>query len=145
MTKYQAVLTAVNWWTNKINNPEPHSNGDNSAASIFACMFADMMQEKLTELQIAEFRAELARLIERQIEREIEMYHSKVMVYLSCDYHPCAMLFDAAQRAGISKSNFPYKTNMLIESINGGRDYTVRVSDGYCQSYVKLGPTNEEK
>lgn len=145
MTEYQAVLTAVNWWANEISNPKPHSNGDNSPASLFACMFADMMQEKITELQIVEFRAELARLIEREIERDIEMHYSRVMVYLICDYHPCEMLSDAAERAGISKSNFPYKTGMLIESIDGGKDYTVSVSDGYAQPYVKLYPTNEEK
>ena len=55
------------------------------------------------------------------------------------------MLSDAAEHAGISKSNFPFKTNMLIESVDSGKDYTVSVSDGYAQPYVKLYPTNEEK
>ena len=145
MTKNQAIITAVNWWADKINNPEPHSNGDNSPISIFACLFADMRQEKLTELQLMEFRAKLAELIGRQIERDIEMYHSRVMVILCCDYDPCAMLFDAAQQAGISKSNFPYKTNMIIESTDDGKYFTVKVSDGYRQPYVELYPVNEEK
>lgn len=142
MTKYQAVLTAVNWWADKINKPEPHSNGDNSAASVFACLFADMMQEKITEQQILTFRAALAEKIDEQIAREIEVGYSGVLVYLACDYHPCDMLFDAAQEAGISKSNFPYKTNMMIES-KDGRNYSVSVSDGYAQPYVELYPVHE--
>lgn len=144
MTRSQAILTAVNWWANKIDNPEPHSNGDDSVASIFACLLADKLQEKHTEIQLLEFRATLAELLGQQIEREIEIGRSIIITYLACDYQPCDMLFDAAQRAGISRANFPYKTCMIIESRDGGKYFTVEVSDGYCQPYVELYPVDGE-
>lgn len=146
MTKYQAIRTAVYWWSNKINMPEPHDNGDNSSASVFACLFADMKVKQCTESQLMEFRSTLARLIERQIDREMEIDYSKtIRIFLSCDYHPYAMLFDAAQQAGISKSNFPFKTYMLIETNDCGKYFHIKVSDGYGRPYVELDPVNEEK
>lgn len=145
MTRNEAIITAVDWWVDKINRKEPHDNGDNSPASVFACLFADMKQEILTEINLRAFRSSLAELLLWEVERYLEIDPTTVDICLGCDYHPCAMLWDAAKEAGIPEANFPYKTAMIIESRDGGRYFTVHVSDGYGEPYVELYPVNEEK
>ena len=49
------------------------------------------------------------------------------------DYGPCGMLIDAANEAGISAANFPFKTTMFVTEKDG-----IIVRDGYGASAVKL-------
>jgi hypothetical protein len=49
------------------------------------------------------------------------------------DYGPCGMLADAANEAGISAANFPFKTTMFLTEKDG-----IIVRNGYGAPAVKL-------
>ena len=134
MTREIAIKTAAKWWADKLRKRDPHSNGDNNPASVFACMFADMGKENIPEKKLTAFTAEL----ESQIRNAFNLFNSRnVEVWLGCDYGPCRMLSEAADEAGIKALNFPFKTHMFIKE-DGLDNCTVKVSDGYAQPYVKL-------
>lgn len=134
MKRETAIKTAAKWWADKLRQRAPHSNGDNSTASVFACMFADMSTEAASEEKIAVFTAEL----EHQLREHMDNINDRY-VCLDCDYAPCTMLGESADEAGINRLNFPFKTNMTIEQ-NSSMDYSVRVSDGYAQPWENLYP-----
>lgn len=133
MTKTHAIKTAAKWWADKLKQRQPHSNGDNSTSSVFACIFADMLTEKITDDQLTLFTAEL----ESEIHNFMEKYNERHTL-LSCDYGPGSMLQEAADKAGINYLNFPYKTHMHIE--RKGDSYTVEVRDGYGRDYERVMP-----
>ena len=136
MTKEKAIHTAAKWWTDKLRQRQPHSNGDNSTSSIFTCMLADIGAKKPTEDQLALFETELERLI-----LEFMDTYDDRWVVLSCDYGPGLLLYDAAQKASINLLNFPFKTHMHIRK--NGDDFEVSVSDGYAQPYDTVPPYEE--
>lgn len=126
MAENKAVFEkAVNWWCEKLESRQPHSNGDSSAPSVMACMMADIGTKAVTDEQIAVFREELLKELE-------EKQDTGWGISLECDYGPCRELDAAAQKAGINVLNFPFKTGMEI------RDGKVRVSDGYAKPYVEI-------
>lgn len=131
MTKEQAIKTAVKWWSDKLRSRARHDNGDTSFASLFACVLADQLSKPITDEQLEVFAAELTKILEVHLN---EHRYALLMV----DYDPCKMLYDAAEAAGISAHNFPYKTDVMVENRND--DYAVLVSDGYAQPYEKLNP-----
>ena len=133
MTKEKAIQTAAKWWTDKLRQREPHSNGDNSISSIFSCIIADIGAKELQEEQLALFETELERLI-----LEFMDTYDDSWVTLNSDYGPGLLLYEAAQKASINVLNFPYKTCMHIRK--NGADFEVTVSDGYAQPYDTLPP-----
>lgn len=134
MTKEQAIKTAVKWWSNKLKSKAPHSNGDNSMSSIFACMIADGGMQDVTDEQLDVFESELYSHIEGEID-------TRTFFGLGCDYNPTINLSEAAKKAGISEFNFPYKVWMNIDNKGDTEDgYVVSVSDGYAQPYQNLEP-----
>lgn len=134
MTRETAIKTAAKWWADKLRQRAPHSNGDNSPASVFACMFADMGTEAASEEKIAVFTEEL----EHQIQEHMDNINNRY-VCLDCDYAPCTLLAESAARAGINRLNFPFKTDMIIEQ-GISMDYKVLVSDGYGQPWDNISP-----
>jgi hypothetical protein len=60
-------------------------------------------------------------------------------VYLGVDYNPSVNLREAAEAAGISMFNFPYKTDLYIRWTDDD-DYTVYVYDGYRAPREELQP-----
>lgn len=143
MTQEQAINTVVNWWSNKLKQKSPHSNGDSGAASVFGCFLADINMRNISEHQLSTFEKELYKEIKSEIENRLieSRWHS---LSVGCDYDPCRMLSDAAKKADISTWNFPYKTWMSIsienDDLNDG--FQVRVSDGYRAEWVSLSPVN---
>lgn len=133
MNRETAIKTAAKWWTDKLRQRAPHSNGDNSPASVLACMLADIGSDNVQEEQLAVFTRELENGI-REAMAENERW-----VCLFCDYNPNLILRSAAEKAGISTMNFPYKTCMDIE-MRGYDTYVVQVSDGYAAPYVDVAP-----
>lgn len=133
MTKTHAIKTAAKWWADKLKRRQPHSNGDNSSHSRFACLLADLGTEPITDEQLALFAEELEREIGKYMDENPDRY-----THIGCDYGPCRTLHEAAKKAGINALNFPYKTNMLIEQ--NGAVYTVQVSDGYARGYETVLP-----
>lgn len=133
MTKTHAIKTAAKWWTDKLKRREPHSNGDNSTSSVFACLLADSGTKAITDNQLVLFTEEL----ERGIQNYMDKYPYR-HTFIGCDYGPDRVLGEAADKAGINYLNFPFKTNLLIEQIGDG--YTVKVSDGYGRGYETVLP-----
>lgn len=123
MTKEQAINIAVEWWANKLYSKVPHSNGDNSFASVMACLLADSGMENVTDEKIDIFKKELT----SQIEHEMPNRWSEV--YLGVDYNPSVNLRESAKKAGINVLNFPFKTDLYIHW--EGDNYSVYVHDGY--------------
>lgn len=133
MTKTHAIKTAAKWWADKLKQRQPHSNGDNSTSSLFACFLADSCTKAITDDQLVLFTEELERGIQKFME-ENPWYHT----WLSCDYGPEMVLREAADKAGINYLNFPFKTNMCIQ--RSGDSYSVQVSDGYGRGYETVLP-----
>ena len=133
MTKDHAIKTAAKWWADKLKQRQPHSNGDNSPASIFACFLADHRTEAITDKKLALFTEELECQIRQYMDWRCGRY-----TWIGCDYGPGMMLREAADKAGINYLNFPFKTNMIIEQ--RGDDYSVQVSDGYGSAYETVLP-----
>ena len=131
MDREKVIEVAVNWWADKIGNKYRHSNGDNSPASVMACLMADMSHKKPTPEQIDTFKSELKKRIEEEYAKIENREYGRI--WLSCDYAPCKTLYEAAIIAGVNELNFPFKTNMCITKGE------VTVSDGYCMPYVKIG------
>ena len=133
MNRTEAIETAARWWAKKLQIRRPHSNGDSSPASIFACMLADLGTEPVSDAKLEVFVADLA----KRVDKDLREHRT---CWLSCDYGPCNLLGEAAKKAGINTMNFPYKTHMNISPM-GGDEYKVEVADGYGRPYVEL--TNE--
>lgn len=134
MNRETAIKTAAKWWTDKLRQRAPHSNGDNSLSSVFAMMMADMLTTPMSEKQLTKFQ----KALEEIIDHDLKDYG----LGLHCDYGPDHHLFGAAQQAKINANNFPFKTSMVIEK--KGDDYTVLASYGYAQPYVKVAPASKE-
>ena len=131
MTKEEVILTAVQWWSDKLASRAPHSNGDNNSASVMACLFADMGSKPITEEQLSTFEQTLTEKLQEQYDDYILNRYAGLFI-IGCDYGPSTELHDAAVRAGISTMNFPFKTWMRIY-----KDY-VEVSAGYGAPFVRL-------
>ena len=131
MDRERVIEVAVNWWADKIGKRHPHDNGDNSTASVMACLMADISYKKSTPEQLDTFKRELKKSIEEEYAKIENRKYGKI--YLDCDYNPCIMLKESAEIAGISLNNFPFKTSMVIS------ENEVTVSDGYGMPYVKIG------
>ena len=122
----ETIEKAVNWWVEKLVGNQPHSNGDNSYTSIMTCLLADSMVKKISKKQLDTFKKVLA----TKIEEEAKAWQE---VSIGCDYGPCVMLEQAALEAGISATNFPFKTWMYISGKDG-----VVVRDGYGAPPVRI-------
>ena len=115
---------AARWWGSKIEgHGSRHDNGDITFGSIYAGMLADMSTEEADDEKVNRFIDFLAESI---VERNKE---SGREVTLDCDYHPCTMLLDCAEKAEINKNNFPWKTSMRISPDK------IVVSNGYGQPW----------
>lgn len=117
MTEDLAILTALNWWTNKL-------------------------RDGLSELQLTKFREKLAELIHSEIVLDLTMGYDGAHVGIYCSDRPCELLSYAAVYAGISESIFPHHVDMRIESYDDGEHYEVLVLDGWRKSYKGLYPIN---
>lgn len=131
MDRERVIEVAVNWWADKISKRHHHDNGDNSNASIMACLMADISYKPVTQEQLEIFKNELRKQLENEYEKIEKGYCRDIL--LMCDYNPCFMLAIPANNAGISNMNFPFKSSMVIE------DGTIKISDGYCKPFVEIG------
>lgn len=122
------IEKAVSWWAGKLLDHQPHSNGDDSFTSVTACFLADMAQQDITLDQVNAFKAALT--------KSIEEYAKSIPAFgfsIGSDYGPCKMLADAADEAGISRANFPFKTTMFFTEKEG-----ILVRDGYGALPVRI-------
>lgn len=123
----ETIEKAVSWWAGKLIDSQPHSNGDDSINSVMACFIADAKRQDVTLDQLNVFKKALSKHIK---EGATERFFNLSIV---CDYGPCKMLADAANEAGISTANFPFKTAMFLSEKEGAV-----VKDGYGASWVRI-------
>ena len=131
MTRDEVILTAVQWWSDKLASRAPHSNGDSSSASILACMFADMGAKSITKEQLSVFEHALTEKLQEKYD-DLIIKRNIGHMGIGTDYGPTMELSEAAAKAGISTMNFPFKTWMRIY-----KDY-VDVSAGYGAQFVRI-------
>ena len=123
--------TAADWWAEKIGGMgSNHDNGDRSGASGLAEIFANMMNQPVSNEKALEFKDILAGKLMKRYE---DGYPHTCMM---CDYGPDLILVEAAKEADISSANFPWKTAMRVEYEKG----EVLVSDGYQAPWVRIFP-----
>ena len=104
----ETIEKAVSWWAGKLIDSQPHSNGDDSINSVMACFIADAKRQDVTLDQLNVFKKALSKHIKEGATERI------FNLSIVCDYGPCKMLADAANEAGISTANFPFKTVMFL-------------------------------
>ncbi len=121
------ATVAAKWWAKAIMRPK-FDNGDKGRTGDMTSMLAMLLSSHnpVTNDQADAFEQALT----EAICAEVAKYGS---CYLDVDYHPDRILYEAAQKAGItSDSCFPWKTTMRVS-----KDY-VSVSAGYAAPHEKL-------
>lgn len=137
MTKEQAIITAAKWWSNKLRQKPRHDNGDSGLASLFACAIADSCMTEITEEQLKKFEEAL-------VEELLKKLSSCSFTYLDTDYDPNDILCAAANKAGISTMNFPYKITVCVEKTSSmSNEFRVGIRDGYRAPWEYPEPWNE--
>lgn len=123
----ETIEKAVSWWAGKLIDSQPHSNGDLGFSSVVECFLADAARQDVTLDQLNVFKKALGKRIEEAAKERI------FNLSIVCDYGPCKMLADAANEAGISTANFPFKTVMFLSEKEG-----IVVRDGYGAPPVRI-------
>ena len=88
MDKEKVIEVAVNWWAEKVSKRHPHSNGDDSDASVMACLLADISYKGLSEEQVETFKRELTALLTEKYEERFEKLNWEYPISIGCDYGP---------------------------------------------------------
>jgi len=105
----EIAKAAAEWWASKIDGHQYHDNGDHSPEGFLGMMMADMLNEPVDQEALDKFKEALV----EKLTAENDGRHS--IDYLCSDYGPEGVLLSAAQHAGISPHNFPFKT-MVMEN-----------------------------
>lgn len=134
MMTEEMARAAARWWRDKIDGGARHDNGDDGAASRFACLMADRLSTPTDKESLDVFENELTRSL--MIEGEERGSFS-----IGSDYGPEGLLYLAAKAAGISGMNFPFKTWMWLQVSNG----EVVVKDGYREPPRVIWTERKEK
>lgn len=112
---------AAHWWAERVDGTAHHDNRGRDLASAFAGALADMMNKPPQDGALEKFEEILA---EKIMTAEDRMIWQSIWV----DYAPARILAEAAEEAGISCNNFPWKTGMYIDPEKG--EITVRIALG---------------
>ena len=140
MNREIAIKTAVRWWADKLKTRQPHSNGDNSPTSVFACLLADMGTNEVCDDKLGLFMDELTAQINTYMDKFNDRY-----VSIMCDYGPGAMLCEAAEKADINSVNFPFKTSISIVWREDEHEYVVYAFNGYGAPREELQPYDDQQ
>lgn len=112
---------AAHWWAERVDGTAHHNNRGGDLASVFAGILADTMNEPPKVGALERFEEILA---EKIMTAKYRMMRQSIWV----DYGPDKILAEAAEEAGISCNNFPWKTGMYIDLEKG--EITVRIALG---------------
>ncbi|KEI95010.1 hypothetical protein N496_18765 (plasmid) [Clostridium botulinum A2B3 87] len=116
-------IIASEWWADKVINPK-FDNGDDSSNGELAMVLALMATKSIDNIAKDKFINFLSNSIE-------EMLNKGNNVTLDVDYHACRELSEAGKYAGISESNFPWKTTMWIDKNHVSVSYGHRAKEEY--------------
>lgn len=127
-----AVLKTVMFWSDKsFRTPLNQNNGDDSpnGGMMFALMNMVSMsaQESVTDDKIKKFEEKLTELL-MDVQNE-----PRYKWTLDVDYHPCQMLSEASEYAGLDSGCFPCKTFTRIE-----KDHNVTAKFQYGGNLITL-------
>lgn len=148
ITPRPEAVAAAAWWASRLGQAS-HDIGDRTAgerdSSAFASAVAAVTGRRFTDEQVAAFRRELAGTIEEHLRkwetgvndgawRPEDPQWGSALRSFGCDYHPEAVLSEAAKRAGfkIGSLDLPMKTMMWV---NPG---VVRAGEGYGAAVVTV-------
>lgn len=111
---------AARWWAGKIDGTCRHDNGDKSLTGFMSGYLADKLNEPPIPGALEKFEEILTNML-------VHWDKPWRLDRLSCDYGPDMTMLKAAQEAGISPHNFPWKTHMYFDH----EKMEIVVSDGY--------------
>ena len=134
----EAARTAAQWWGDRLHTDTHHDNGDNSMTGFFTQMLADRLNEVVEDSAREKF-------VEILTERILDEHKKNGRISsfcLTCDYGPSRMLAEAAQEAGISTNNFPWKTHMGFREEDDGST-AIYASSGYRAPWNRIWPAEE--
>jgi len=116
----EQVEVAVNWWADRVCQPEFHTQtpGENVKSIAMAESMAYLLTKPVNFDSKEKFIDELRKRITSS---EFNPFSG-----LHVDYHPDRILSDAAIESGVELSNFPWKTGMYF-----GEDGSVKAKIGY--------------
>jgi len=126
----EQIEKIVNWWAEKVRAPkfngltEQERKDPRNDAYQLSEMMASALVKPISGSQLNEFKKVLAEKI-----RDLDWYD----INLAVDYDPTRILADAAEQAGIPKTNFPWKTTMFFD-MNG----KIKTRSGYGAEIVEL-------
>lgn len=114
----EAILKTVMWWSDKsFRTLLNQNNGDNSSQGgmtfLLMNMVASKSQESVTDEKIKSFEEHLAKSL-----TEYRKQYPTSQIWLDVDYHPCQMLSEAAEKAGIESHCFPCKSSTRLTADN---------------------------
>jgi hypothetical protein len=129
-TLEQAISKVVKFWSEKsFRTPLNQNNGDNSENGEISFLLMNQValtaQSNVTDEKIKAFEDKLTELLLKSEPHE--------RAWLDVDYHPCKMLSDAAQYAGLDDGCFPCKSSTHI-----GRDNIAQAKYQYGSQMVDL-------
>lgn len=136
------ALIAAEWWADKITDPK-FDNGADSMAGLFASAMAGSLIQHVTNDTRQKFIDYLVEYIEKELDKEYRGFGPSVT--LSVDYGPCKILSDAAEFAGLSSNNFPWKTTMWIDKNHIVASYGYRGKHNYLYSNKKYWTSQIEQ
>jgi len=126
----EQIKKAAEWWADHVARPtfktlsDEERSDPGSQPAAFAELLAHALVEPITEEQREKFISALSEDLKNS---------GNSHWGLSVDYGPDQRLSMAADKAGISSNNFPWKTNMWFDEDGG-----VTVSLGYGGERQKL-------
>lgn len=137
MDKKTAIITAAEWWANKVMRRQRHDNGAKDPENRMAMHLADLLARPANAGQGAVFLKELtAGITEAMLQRD--------WLNLEVDYGPCPILAEAARVAGVNVLAFPFKHAMQICPAAEAGEYIVSVQEGYGAAWRELEPVGTE-
>lgn len=109
---------AAEWWADKVISPK-FDNGDSGLGGFFAMTMATQLVKDIDNTQRKKFVDTLSEYISERLNSNREPY-------LDVDYGACQSLSEAAEKAGISENNFPWKTYMWVDKNHVSASYGYR-------------------
>ena len=123
---------AAKWWADQISGNVTFDNGDDSLTGSMCSAMASKLVKPVTEEQKNKF---IEILTERIVTEQRDI--------LSVDYGPDMLLGESAEQAGISESNFPWKTVMWIVMEKDTGMAKVIVRAGYRAEQKQIYPLQD--
>lgn len=130
MANESSAHIAAKWWTSILANPTPNNFYDGDKTNDASLMYMEIGHMKaLLYMASDEQLDDFCTLLTKRIETELSKRSS---ITLYCDYDPCTILSECAEKAGINLCLFPIERMMRISK------RTVEVKEGHGANWKSL-------